>query len=481
MEPVQLWGSGTLSKAATVTAQRRVNVYFELRPDGDKVNLAVFGTPGLVSTLTLATAPNGPIRGVHEGENYFYLVAGDTVYRITTDFLSETTYGTLRTTSGEVGMADNGTQLLIVDGNSGYILSGFDTATSTLTEIADPDFIDGCTTTTCIAGRFIVERPTTGQFYISDSYDGTAWDGSNFATAEQHSDTLVAVDDYRGYLVLFGTRTIEGWQNVGALDFPFAPVLNATQMWGLAAKYSRAKLDNCLYFLGQNAQGQVQVMRINGWAVERVSDSDVENAINSYGSKSDAVALSYLLDGHPMYQFTFPGANKSWLFDASTQIWSELASGNTASNRHIGHHAIVVNGKTYVTDYRQSSPKIYELSPTTYSDDGSTVKRIIATRHLVRGGNVFTIDELRLDMETGVGLQTGQGSDPKIMVRISRDGGRTYGSERQVGIGAAGKYRARACVRRCGSAEDFVFEFSMTDPVKFAVERGLWKIRQRPQ
>jgi hypothetical protein len=483
VEPVQLWGSGTLSKAATITAQRRVNVYFEIRPDGDKANVVVVGRPGLTNRLTLSPTPNGPIRGVHEGENYAYIVAGDTLYRVTADLLTQTTFtGVILSTSGNVSMADNGTQLAFVDGTAGYLLTGFDTSSSTLAVISDSDFPDGARTITCLTGRFVVDNPGyPGRFNISDSYDGTAWSGTNFATAEQASDNLAAVDTYRGHLVPFGTKTLEAWQPIGALDFPFAPVTSATQNWGLAAPFSRAKLDNMLYFLGQNAQGQVQVMRINGWGVERASDSDVENAINAYATKSDAVALSYLLDGHPMYQITFPSANKTWRFDASTQIWSEDSTGPTATGRHIGQHSLVINGKTYITDYRQSNPEVYELDSSAYSDDGAVIKRIVATRHLTRGGNRFTIDALRLEMETGVGLETGQGSDPQLMVEVSRDGGRSYSPEQWIDIGALGEYLTRVEVRRCGSAEDFVFRFSMTDPVKFCIARGTWKVHGRAQ
>lgn len=482
MEPVQLWGSGTLSKSAVVTSQRRVNVYFELRPDGDKANIVVHGLPGLTSQLTLSPTPNGPMRGAHGGDNYFYIVAGDTLYRISNDFQTQTAFtGTILTTSGEVSLSDNGSQLAFVDGTTGYILTGFDTSSSALSVISDVDFPDGARTIAFVIGRFVVEKPGTGEFYISDSYDGTAWTGLAFATAEQVSDDLVAVDAYRGHLVPFGTRSVEAWQPVTALDFPFAPVTSATQNWGLAACFSRAKLDNMLYFLGQNQQGQVKVCRINGWAVEPVSDSDVDNAINAYATKSDAVALSFLLDGHPMYQLTFPAANRTWLYDASTSIWSERSSDQTGVGRHIGQHAVVVEGKTYITDYRQSAPKLYLHDAAVYADNAATTKRIIATRHLTSGGNEFTIDVLRLEMETGVGLQTGQGSGPQLMVRQSRDGGRTWSAEEFVGIGGPGETETVAEVRRCGSSTDFVFEFSMTDPVKFCITRGVWATHGRKQ
>lgn len=74
-------------------------------------------------------------------------------------------------------MADNGTQLIIVDGSFGYIYN-FNTIGS------DADYrSDSGADTVTFGGRFIVNKPAFGQFWISDLYDGTSWNASNFATA----------------------------------------------------------------------------------------------------------------------------------------------------------------------------------------------------------------------------------------------------------------------------------------------------------
>ena len=76
------------------------------------------------------------------------------------------------------------------------------------------------------------------------------------------------------------------------------------------------------------------------------------------------------------------------------------------------------------------------------------------------------VDELFIDMETGVGLASGQGSDPQAMLTVSRDGGRTFGNELWTTIGAVGAYTARVVWRRLGLARDWVFRVRITDPVK---------------
>jgi len=482
VKALPLFGSGINGKSPIVTAQRRLNCYAELRPDDDKAQIAFYGTPGLLLYKALSQTPDGSIRGMLASPNYLYVVAGSYLFKIHADGTADDVYtGTILTNSGPVSMAHNGTQILIVDGVAGYIFSAFDTPGGTLTVIADPDFPNGCKTCAFLSGFFIVENPSfNGRFQLSDSYNGSSWTGTQFATAEQDPDPLVAVDVDHGTLGLLGTKTIEYWQNVGALDFPFAPVIGATQEWGLAAQFSRAHVDNSVIFLAQNVQGQVQFMEFQGYQVVKISNNDIDAIINSFSTVTDAVAMSYLVDGHPMYQVTFPTANRSFLYDAQTQLWSEVQTGTALVNRHIGQYSVVFDNKIIVSDY--SASNLYYFSSTTYTDNGATIKRQLQTRHVLRDFNVVGIDELYLNMETGVGIPTGQGSNPQIMLQVSRDDGRTFGPERWVSFGAGGRYRGpRAVWRRLGSGRDFVFKWTVTDPVKFAVTNGAVTLRERAQ
>lgn len=78
-----------------------------------------------------------------------------------------------------------------------------------------------------------------------------------------------------------------------------------------------------------------------------------------------------------------------------------------------------------------------------------------------------------------MGVQSGQGSDPKIMLQVSKDGGQTYGNERTVSIGTVGSYQKRAIFRRLGSSKDFVLRVTMTDPVPFVITEACGLTPQR--
>jgi hypothetical protein len=79
---------------------------------------------------------------------------------------------------------------------------------------------------------------------------------------------------------------------------------------------------------------------------------------------------------------------------------------------------------------------------------------------------------LQIDCEAGVGTNTGQGSNPQMILRWSDDGGHTWSNEHWMSMGRIGEYYNRAFARRMGMTlklRDRVYELSGTDPVKIAI------------
>lgn len=76
---------------------------------------------------------------------------------------------------------------------------------------------------------------------------------------------------------------------------------------------------------------------------------------------------------------------------------------------------------------------------------------------------------LRLDMEMGVGLATGQGSDPQVMLRYSDDGGHTWSNEKWRSAGKLGEYKRRAVWNALGRSRQRIYELVISDPVKTVI------------
>lgn len=469
MKAIPLFGTGLKSYSQVASAQRRLNCFYDIRPDQDGSPIIVRGTPGSVLVATLPPGFNPhPIWGWRVVNGYLFVVAGQYLFRLDQG-LRPLTVGQLPTVAGPVEMSDNGIHLGIVDGVAGYSV----TLDSLTIATIGGSFPAGSSSITCLDSFAVAVEPLSRSFFVSSVLDLTTagWSQPIKGTKENTSDYLIAVDALNGLLILWGSASIEFWQDLGTAPNPFSRINGASQTWGLAAVRSRANIANTMIFLGQNPQGGAQVLMLQGYVPVRVSTSDIESMINDFGTLADAVAMTYLQDGHMMYQITFPSQNVSLLYDATTQFWSEVQTGLALQDRHYGQIGVAFGGKNYFAD--ATNPNIYRFDIHTNTDNGFPIKRQVCSRHIRQNGNEFGIGEVYLDMETGVGTNLGQGQDPLIVMQVSKDNGRTFGPERPKRLGRAGQYKTpRAKWDRLGSAKDFVLRWTMTDPVDFVIVHG---------
>lgn len=477
MKPEPIFGLGLNAYSPLVSRQQRLNCFFDVRLDKDKEALICRGTPGSVLSVTL---PNAPIRGWWVVNNLLYVVAGAGFYSVSTlGVVTTINTSVILTASGIVGMMDNGFHVMITDGVGGYaytLVAGSYAqvalnAAGSFAKLTDANFPNGASTCHFLNGFAIAEQqPNSRRFSVSAAYDLTNWSYNSlpiYGTKDDYSDNIQAVEAVKGTLVPMGLGSIEFWQTVGTTPFPFSRIPGATQAVGLAAVNSRAHLNESLVFLGTSQDGGVQVFKLDGYQATPISTSDIDYIIKTFTTWQDAVGLTYLIDGHHMYQLTFPTAGRSFLYDDKTTFWSEVQTGLSLQARHFANIGIAFNSKNYVSD--SSTGRIYQLSDQVYTDNGTPIKRQVASRHIHEGGNLFSIAQVFADFETGVGLQDGQGSDPKVMLQISKDNGRTFGPEKWADLGAVGKYLTRAFWRRLGRGRDFVFQLTVTDSVKFTI------------
>jgi hypothetical protein len=367
-------------------------------------------------------------------------------------------------------MADNGTQLFIAANGPSYI---YNSLTLAYAPITDPDFA-GAVTVSYLDGYFVFNEPNSQKVWVTQLLDGTSIDPLDFASAEGNPDGLIALLVNNREAWLFGSNSIEVWYDAGTPDFPLARIQGASNEIGCVAPYSVAKLDNSLFWLGQDARGQGIVYRSNGYTGLRASNHAIEWQIQSYGNISDAVAYTYQQDGHSFYVLTFPSADKTWVYDVSTQSWHERAGWvNGSFTRHRSNCQMAFNNEIVVGDFENGN--IYAFDLDVYADNGQIQKWLRSWRAIPSGQNNLkrtAQHTMQFDCETGVGLNLGQGSDPQAMLRWSDDGGHTWSSEHWTNLGRIGNYGRRAFWRRLGMTQklrDRVYEVSGTDPVKIVI------------
>jgi len=461
-------GSTYVARSVNAADARMVNLFPEVVPEGGKEPAFLQRCPGL---LNLATVGSGPIRGLwtfSSDNNTAFVVSGNELYKINTSYAA-TLLGSIPGT-GPVSMADNGIQLFIACNGPSYI---YNNSTGVFGQIVDVDF-PGAVTVGYIDGYFVFNEPNSQRIWVTQLLDGTSIEPLDFASAEGSPDGVVGlIVDHREVWV-YGTNSVEVWYDAGTPDFPLQRIQGAFNEIGCISAYTIAKMDNGLFWLGADARGQGIVYRANGYTGQRISTHAVEWQIQQYGNLTDALAYTYQQDGHSFYVLIFPSANTTWVYDVATGAWHERAGWSDGSfTRHRSNCQMAFNNQIIVGDYQNGN--IYAFDLDTYADNGQIQKWLRSWRALPTGQNNLkrtAQHAMQLDMESGVGLATGQGSNPEVMLRWSDDGGHTWSNYRTTSVGKIGEYYYRVWFRRLGMTmklRDRVYELSMTDPVKTAI------------
>jgi len=458
-------GASYTAKSANAACNRMVNLYPEAIPEGGKEAGFLTRCPGL---RLLATVGEGPIRGVWEFGGVGYVVSGLELYKITTEWVA-TLIGSI-SGSGPVSMSDNGVQLFVAANPDGYI---YNSTTDVFAQITDPDF-PGAVTVGFLDGYFVFTEPNSQRFWVTSLLDGTAIDPLDFASAEGSPDEIVSLIIDHREVWIFGTNSLEVWYDAGTSGFPLARIQGALLELGCAAPHSVAKMDNSIFWLGQDARGTGIVYRGTGYSGTRISTHAVEHVIQQYSDFADATAYTYQQGGHSFYVLIFPGADTTWVYDISTGLWHERGGFKEGRiTRHRSTCQVKFGGETVVGDYENGN--IYALDVDTFDDNGVAQKWIRSWRAIAPGKNDLKRSaqySLQLDCEVGFGLITGQGVDPVVDLRWSDDGGHTWSNIHSAKMGKLGEYGKRIIWRRLGMTRrlrDRVYEVSGSDPVRINI------------
>ena len=479
-KPVPLLGGSYQARSVIASAQRSLNLYSEPMPaaQGEPGRVASYPTPG--STLFAQVGP-GPIRGIRQASNgYVYVVSGSGVYSITGILLGSITAGL----TTPVSMADNGLDMVIVDGSAnGWVVN---LAANTMAPLVDPtgSFV-GADAVRYLDTFFLFNKTGTPQFYWSGSL-ATTFDPLDFANKESASDLLVTIAVTRREIYLLGNQTTEVWYDAGATDIgagssQFAAVQGVFIDHGVAAKYSVATHDNGVYWLSRNRQGQGVVLTSAGYRTDRISTYAIEEALRTYTRIDDAIGWCYQISGHTFYVLTFPAADRTWCYDVGTKLWHEWGwiDTNGAEHRHRANcfAAISLPGDNQLLVGDWQTGDIYALSNDVYTDAQGTatgpIKRVRSFPHIEGDNRRLFFREFVANLATGNAHTPIVGSSNDVSLRWSDDRGASWGSPVTQSIGMDGEYLTNAQWQRLGLSRSRVFEISWSTPMNTALQ-GCW-------
>lgn len=439
-----------------------VNMYLQTAQEGEKEPGKMRTAPGFTEWLDIGVT--GQVRGaIAASDGNSYVIIAEKVYKITPT-KTATLLGSIGTSTGQIRPADNGYQMAFADGVAGWC---YTYATGVFEQISDADFPNGCADIVYTNNYGMAIMPDTEQLYISGITalhgDFLIWDALDFTSASVSPDRALAlIIDY--YAIVLGSDSVEQFYYSGNADFPFDIVRGAPVKEGTIGAHCVAKLDNSIVWLGTCGV----VWRLEGGVAIRISNHAVESTISGWGTNELCELMAWKECGRAMVAITHPTQGIAQVFDASTRLWHERASfsggsfgkwqasciWNFAGKVLVGHH---------------TDGKIYSLDGSSYSYGDGVKKFLRRWRFENTERKPFTIPRITFDIKQGVGLVTGQGSDPQLMFRTSADQGRTWSDIQTVSMGKIGNTNQDIFITRLGTKRDWTFELSGTDPVEVEI------------
>lgn len=424
----------------------------------DGLNGYYYRIAGAGSTSFTGTPVSGSANVAYAGNLNTALVVGSAISG--TGIPAGATITSVNTSAGTITMSAAATSS-----------PGATTITVTLAAfgvISDPGF-QPPSRVSFIDGWLIFNRSNSQGFCTNSPVPYTLlFDPLFFALKDSSSDNLISLQEINRELWLVGERASEIWFNAGGANFAFQRIPGAAPPIGCSATQSMAQMGDSLVWLGKNAQGENVVVQTQQYSWKRISTHAIEKAISSYPLISDAFGYCYEDQGHLFYVLTFPTADVTWCYDASTGLWHQRLSYDAnlgVFHRHRSNCYANFQNLRLVGDYQ--SGQIHQMSRSFYTDAGEPLVAVRRCPHLWSREDRQRLfhSSLQIEFAPGVGLQTGQGSNPQAMLKWSDDGGASFGTEHWTGIGKVGRTKNRAIWRRLGQARDRVFEVRVSDPV----------------
>ena len=463
--PINITGGSYQDRSRPLSSQETRNLYQELI-DAGKDQYVTKSFPG---QKLLNSGVAGIDRGSHQMNEIAYRVIDNTLYEVSKLGI-HTDRGTIPG-SDRCIFADDGVNMFVV---ANGIASQYSTSTRTVTTVTDSS-ITGALSVTFINNQFAYTFPLLTVF--SDVGDGSSASSLNAVGAESDPDELVRDYTFNQILYRFGKRSCENWYNSGVGTPPFDRIEGQIINIGLQAIHSVANSKDFIYWLGSDNQ----VYAARGGQERVISTAAISGEIQSYAETTDAFGEIFTIDNLTIYVLTFPTANKTWALIEKLGVngWFELSEGIDEGRYNAGSILEVYN-KIFIGD--KSNGNLNYLDFNTYDQAGEPWQRrrvmgSINGDKLGQKGHRVQMSRMEFILETGVGLITGQGEDPKIMIEASYDGGKSWSTGTWMKIGRLGQTNILAEWYSMKSFYDMIVRLTTSDPVAFNIYSAAIDIR----
>src|ERR1700693_4309413 len=372
------------SVSIIANAQRCINLYPETAPQNTTppTSTTHYQRPG--KTLLGAPAVAGVGRGLYRASNgQLYAVVGANAYYVDSAWKFNL-LGSIGTAATPVSFADNGQtagkSIVLVDGSSnGYVL-GFGGGFSAIAD--STGLFTGTDVVQYIETFFLFNVPRTQGFIVSLA-DTVTFNALDVAAKSTYADDVQTIGTRQGEAWLIGSLSTEPWALSGDPVFPFQAIPSTFIPYGTAAKYSLVTVDNAIFMLSRNLQGQAIVVKSEGYKFNRISTYALEAQFQTFSTVNDCIGGSYQINGHTFVVFHFPTADISYAYDLSTEQWHQEAWTDGDGNLRRDRAAFYANAYEQIVGLDWENGNLYKIDPNVYTDNTAPITYLRGFPHVM--------------------------------------------------------------------------------------------------
>lgn len=296
--------------------------------------------------------------------------------------------------------------------------------------------------------RYIWSKDGSDSFFISDLEDESKPD--RYAAeyrAESQPDGIIGIDDWRDFVVCFGTKTTEYFSLTGNASAVGVAIYQAQPSMmvqkGIAGTYCKTKYADTHAIISHPATGAPSVYLINSGSVQQIATASIERILQDYTEEelSTGVMESTRFEAHELLIIHLP--RHVLVYDGSVNQggmqWTVLKTG-------LGddvHSAIdYVYEGNQITCADKFSPVVGVLDKSLTSQYGQQQEHLLYTP-LFKADNARAFD-FELESATGVSQFAEQ-----MFISATTDG-INYGKEQLIPWNSPFRYDQRAILQRIG-------------------------------
>lgn len=458
--------------------------------------------PGITPIVSTGVSSD-QVRGLWQMGVVQYAVIGNSLYQVGPNNVLQNLsaqFGVPIPGNGIVRMTDNGACLVILVPYTTFAFT-FTPASSSLQPITSSFFLSFNGAIDCwFVDTYIVflaadqqgfsDRAIGSFTFFND--DGRQVSGSgpitfNSAASFTRSfgtDLFVGMCVDHREVLMFGSRTSEGFVSTTVqTGSPFIAAPDTFMPLGMHpfAAYSVALQDNSVFWVAND----LTVRRRQGQTPTRVSQPGIELVLreaNKAGQLIGCYALTPTIDGHPFYVLTLPNAQRTLVYDCTTQKWFDLESSGFGAWRALCWYS-GLGGQQLVGDAQSGT--IGFLDPdvqTEFLGQSNSTTTVCAwtTQPIYDRNNRYTVRRVEAVVTPGAGQS--QTVAPIIDLLESDNFGQTFttvGDPQTMGVQS--DFTNRAIWWNRGQGRARVMQFRVTDvtpvftiDVQAEVSGGKW-------